>query len=149
MGRSILDVEIDHRRDLQRKHLTTVGQLYARAPFVDTILPRLREIIERPWPRLVDLDLALIDWLAAEMPISTPCYRASELDVSGDRNQRLVNLCHHFGATLYISGDAAQHDLHEARFAAASMTSCGTIMLIRPMRRTGNSFPIRRCSISS
>jgi WbqC-like protein family len=121
MGQSILDVEIDDRRDWRHKHLATVGQLYARAPFADTILPRLREIIERPWPRLVDLDLALIDWLAAEICISTPCYRASELDVSGERNQRLINLCHHFGATRYISGDAAQHYLDEARFAAAGI----------------------------
>jgi hypothetical protein len=121
MGQSILDVEIDDRQDWRRKHLSTIGQLYARAPFIDTILPRLREIIERPWPRLVDLDLALIDWLAAEIRISTPCYRGSELDIGGHRNERLINLCHRFGATRYISGNAAQDYLDQARFAAAGI----------------------------
>jgi hypothetical protein len=121
MGQSILDVEIDDRQDWRRKHVSTIGQLYARAPFTDIILPRLRDIIERPWARLVDLDLALINWLAAELRISTPCYRASELNIGGDRNERLVNLCHRFGATRYLSGNAAQDYLDEARFAGAGI----------------------------
>jgi WbqC-like protein len=120
-AQSILDVEIDDRRDWRRKHLSTIGQLYAHATFVDSILPRLREIIERPWPRLVDLDLALIDWLAEEIGISTPCYRASQLDIGGDRIERLVNLCKYFGASRYISGNAARDYLDVTRFAAAGI----------------------------
>jgi hypothetical protein len=120
-GQSILDVEVDDRQDWRRKHLSTVAQSYARAPFIDTVLPRLRNIIERPWLRLVDLDLALIDWLAVEIGIATPRHRASELDVGGDRNERLINLCHHFRATRYLSGNAAQDYLDEAQFAAAGI----------------------------
>jgi len=120
-GQTILDVEIDDRRDWRRKHLSTIGQLYAHTPFVEAILPRLREIIERPWPRLVDLDLALIDWLAAETGIPTPCYRASELDIGGNRIERLVNLCKHFGASRYISGNAARDYLDVTRFASAGI----------------------------
>jgi hypothetical protein len=120
-GQSILDVEIDDRQDWRRKHLSTVSQHYARAPFIHTILPRLRDIIERPWARIVDLDLALIDWLAAEIGITTPHHRTSRLDIGGDRNERLVNLCHRFGATRYLSGNAAQDYLDEARFAAAGI----------------------------
>jgi WbqC-like protein family len=85
------------------------------------VLPKLRHLIERPWPRLVDLDLALIDWLAAEIGIATPRYRASGLDVAGDRNERLINLCRHFRATRYISGNAAQDYLDVAQFAAAGI----------------------------
>lgn len=120
-GQSILDVEIDDRRDWRRKHLSTIGQLYAHAPFVDDILPRLRGIIAQPWRRLVDLDLALIDWLAAEIGIATPCYRASKVDIGGNRIERLVNLCKHFGASRYISGNAARDYLEVAQFAAAGI----------------------------
>jgi hypothetical protein len=120
-GQSILDVEVDNRQDWRRKHLSTVAQSYARAPFIDTVLPKLRNLIVRHWPRLVDLDLALIDWLAAEIGIATPRYRVSELDVSGDRNERLINLCHHFRATRYLSGNAAHDYLDQTRFAAAGI----------------------------
>ena len=121
-GQSILDVEIDDRRNWRRKHLATVGQFYARAPLIEVFLPRLQEILERPWRRLVDLDLALIDWLAAELSITTPRYRASELGISDDdRNQRLLNLCRHFGASRYLSGNAARDYLELDRFRAAGV----------------------------
>lgn len=120
-GQSILDVEIDERQHWRRRHLSTVGQFYARAPFVDAMLPRLRDILERPWPRLVELDLAIIDWLAAELGITAPRYRASELGIGGDRNARLLNLCRHFGATRYLSGNAARDYLDVALFTAAGV----------------------------
>jgi WbqC-like protein family len=118
---SIHDVEIDNRHSWRRKHLSTVGQFYARAPFIESVLPRLQDILERPWPRLVELDLALIAWLAAELGITTPCHRASELGISGDRNERLINLCRHFGATRYLSGNAALDYLDVTRFTAADI----------------------------
>lgn len=120
-GQSILDVEIDDRQQWRRRHLSTISQFYARAPFVGAMLQRLTDILERPWPRLVDLDLALIDWLAAELGIAVPRYRASELGIEGDRNARLVNLCRHFGATRYLSGNAARDYLDVPLFAAAGV----------------------------
>jgi hypothetical protein len=120
-GQSILDVEIDDRQDWRRKHAATIGQSYARAPCLAAILPRFGEILERPWLRLVDLDLAMIGWLAAELGIATPCHRASELGVGGDRNERLLELCRHFGATRYLSGNSAQDYLDVGRFAAAGI----------------------------
>src|SRR3984893_12790428 len=63
-AQSILEVEIDNRQSWRRKQLSTLEQLYARAPFSEAYLPRLREILERPWSRLVDLDFAVIEWLA-------------------------------------------------------------------------------------
>lgn len=117
-GQSILDVEIDDRQDWPRKHLATIAQLYARAPFLPMLLPRLRAVLEQPFRRLVDLDLALAQWLAAELGIATPCHRSSQLGIGGDRNQRLLNLCRHFGATRYLSGNAAQDYLEVERFRA-------------------------------
>jgi len=120
-GQSILDVEIDNRQDWRRKHLATVTQAYGRAPFADKLVPKLRQILERPWPLLVNLDLTLIDWLAAELAIATPRHRSSALGISGDRNERLIDLCMHFGANRYLSGNAAQDYLEPERFAAAGI----------------------------
>jgi hypothetical protein len=120
-GQSILDVEIDDRQNWQRKHVSTIGQLYGRAPFLPAILPRLEQLLDRPWGRLVDLDLAIIDWLAGELGIATPRHRACELAIAGDRNERLIDLCRHFGATRYLSGNSAQAYLDVARFKDAGI----------------------------
>ena len=61
----IHDVMIDDRQPWRHKHVSSIEQWYARAPFVSAMLPQLREIIEQPWERLVDLDIAIVDWMAA------------------------------------------------------------------------------------
>jgi len=123
-GRSlqtISAVEINNRLSWSRKHLRSVEQLYARAPFSSDVLPRLSGILLRPWRHLVDLDIATTEWLAHEFGIATPRHRASQLGIEGDRNTRLINLCRYFQATRYISGDAARDYLEVARFAAAGI----------------------------
>lgn len=112
----INEVEIDNRQPWRRKHLSSIAQWYSRAPFAAVMLPRLQEIVERPWERLADLDTALIDWLSGEFGIATERHRSSMLQIGGDRNGRLLNLCRYFGATRYLSGDSARDYLDVPAF---------------------------------
>jgi WbqC-like protein family len=118
---SINAVEIDNHQPWPRKHLRSVEQLYAPAPFCAPGFASLAEILRRPWKRLVDLNIETTDWLANEFAISTPRHRASQLAIEGDRNTRLINICRHFRATRYISGDAARTYLDVARFTDAGI----------------------------
>jgi len=118
---SINSVEIDDRQPWAEKHLRSIEQSYARAPFRDSLLPRLSKILLQPWKRLVDLNIATTKWLAEEFAITTPLYRSSALAIEGNRNERLINFCRHFGATRYISGDAARAYLDVEAFAAAGI----------------------------
>ena len=118
---SINSVEIDGRRPWAEKHLRSIEQSYARAPFRNSSLPGLSKILLQPWKRLVDLNIATTKWLAEEFAITTPLYRSSALAIEGDRNERLINFCRHFGATRYISGDAARAYLDVEAFAAAGI----------------------------
>jgi hypothetical protein len=78
-------------------------------------------LIGQPWQKLADLDIATADWIAGELGIYAPRFRSSELDIGGDRNERLLNLCRHFGATRYLSGDAAQSYLDVDAFDYAGI----------------------------
>src|SRR5262249_52315535 len=99
----------------------SIEQSYARAPFRDSLLPGLSKILLQPWKRLVDLNIATTKWLADEFAISTPLFRSSELAIEGDRNERLINFCRHFGATRYVSGDAARAYLDVEAFATTGI----------------------------
>ena len=120
-GQTILDVKIDRQSNWQRKHLATIQQFYARAPFIGTIAPQFGSLIAKEWDRLVDLDLAIIDWLALTLGISTPRFRSSQLGITGERSDRLLALCDHFGATRYLSGSAARSYLDVDKFAKAGV----------------------------
>jgi hypothetical protein len=103
----IVDVEIDRRTPWARKHVSSLKQAYARAPFAKTYLPPLEELLERDWERLADLDIAVVQLMAPWFGLAPPIIRSSTLGIGGERNERLVNICKHYGATKYLSGDAA------------------------------------------
>jgi hypothetical protein len=118
LGQRILDVEIDNRQTWARKHLGTIEQFYKKAPFFGTYFPALEATLTRTWDKLVDLDAALISQMASWLGIETEIVRCSELGVDGDRNLRLLNLCKHFKAERYLSGNAAQCYLDSELFGS-------------------------------
>jgi hypothetical protein len=104
----IVDVVIDRRTPWAHKHLASLRQAYARAPYAARYLPELEAVLNAPWERLVDLDIAVVDVIKAWLGLTTPMTRSSTLGIEGDRSERLVALCGHFEATTYLSGNAAQ-----------------------------------------
>jgi len=113
----ILDVEIDGRTAWARKHVATIRQAYARAPYLERYLPGLEELLHRKWERLIDLDMACAGLLAEWLGVSPRIERSSQLGIAGERSERLLAICRHFGAARYVSGDAARDYLDLALFA--------------------------------
>lgn len=105
---AILDVEIDNRTPWARKHTGTIRQFYAKAPYLKRYLPELDELLERPWERLVDLDVDLAALMCRWLGLAPNVYKSSELGIDGERSERLLKLCIHFGANRYMSGSAAR-----------------------------------------
>jgi len=105
---SILDVEIDRRQSWARKHVASLRQAYARAAHTAQYIPELEEMLCRPWERLVDLDIALVDVMRRWLGLSRRIERSSEIGIPGERSERLLRLCQHFGARTYLSGSAAR-----------------------------------------
>jgi hypothetical protein len=119
---SIHAVEIDRRTPWARKHVGTLCHFYARAPFAQTYLPELADLLERPWERLLDLDLAVIRLCRSWLRIEGPVLLASELGIRGERSERLVKICRRFGATRYLSGSAARGYLDMSLFLRHGIT---------------------------
>jgi WbqC-like protein family len=114
----ILDVEIDNRTAWARKHTGTIRQFYARAPYLDRYLPELEDLLQCGWERIVDLDLAVVEMICRWLGLQrVKTVRSSELGIPGERSQRLLDLCLHFGASSYLTGDAARSYLQTDLFA--------------------------------
>jgi hypothetical protein len=112
----ILDVEIDARTPWARKHVASLQQSYARAPYRDRYLPALEELLCLKWEGLCDLDIACVDLMARWFGLRPRIERASLLGIGGEQSERLVNICRHFRATTYLSGDSAQAYLDVTAF---------------------------------
>lgn len=119
----IADVPIDWRQDWARKHLTTLAQAYARAPFLGRYLPLVEAHLARRPQRLADLTIELTIALARELGLErTRFLRSSTLGVGGSKTARLVAILGELGATHYVSGPSARAYLDEALLAEAGIT---------------------------
>lgn len=118
----LLETEIDNRQPWARKHLGTIRQFYANAPGLKRYLPELEEVLAgRRWEGLVDLDEAVIGLLCSWLGLERQMVRSSTLNVPGERSERLLNLCLHFGVRRYLSGNAAQSYLEVERFTESGI----------------------------
>ncbi|MEJ5359484.1 MAG: WbqC family protein [Desulfobacterales bacterium] len=119
---TIAEVEIDGRTDWARKHLQSLRTNYGRSPFFATVFPALEEVLSRPWRRLLELNLALIEVLRGFLGLEArPAFLASSLPARAEPTERLIDLCRAAGADAYLAGAGALDYLDFARFQAAGI----------------------------
>lgn len=104
-------------------HFKTLKYAYRKAAFFDHYAPRLRQILEARWDKLIDLDLAMLDFLRESFEIRTPLRRSSEMRGEGARSELLLNLCRETGpGTTFFGGlGGSRHYLDHAAFKAAGI----------------------------
>jgi hypothetical protein len=107
--------------DWIRKHVATIQHAYRRAGRFDWFEEGLRPIMSRDWERLVDLNVATLEWAFDRFAIRCRQVRASELDVHGTKDELIVSICCALGASVYLSGTGAGTYQDPARFAAAGI----------------------------
>ena len=102
----------------QRAHLRSMEAFYQRAPFYKDYAPELRDLLGRKWERLVDLNLATTTFLMSALGITTRCVLASELPVTGAKQDLILDICTACEATEYLSGSGARAYQTRDEFAA-------------------------------
>ena len=101
-----------------KKHIASIQQNYARAPFLALFNEGLRPILEQPRANLAELNIATTEWLFGCLGIESKRMRASELDAIGVRDDMVISLCKEVGATIYLSGQGAKSYQDKDKFRA-------------------------------
>jgi hypothetical protein len=114
----IRDVEVEDT-GWADKHWRSIVHHYAAAPAASDFRGSLEELY-RTAPRrwLTEINEHFLTGICGLLGIRTRFRRSSELDLTGDRSERLVNMCRQLGASTYISGPAASAYLDASRFQA-------------------------------
>jgi WbqC-like protein family len=112
------DARIDTRQPWARKHLQALRVNYAKAPAFEEVFGALEPVLGRPWTHLIDLNRAVLEMLCRLLGLTRLILLSSELDVPGQKSERLIGLCRALGAGRYLTGDAASDYLDETQFAA-------------------------------
>ncbi|HET7728977.1 MAG TPA: WbqC family protein [Usitatibacter sp.] len=123
----IIDKQVDNTDQGSRAwgptHFKTLRYAYRKAPFFEHYAPRLQGILEARWDKLIDLDLAMLDFVRDAYGILTPVKRSSEMKPEGAKSELLLNLCREVGAgSTFLGGlGGSRHYLDHDAFAAAGI----------------------------
>lgn len=123
----IIDKRIDNTEGGSRAwgpvHFKTLRYAYRKAPFFDLYAPRLQQILEARWDKLIDLDLAMLDFVRDAFEIRTPLKRSSQMRGAGAKSELLLNLCREIGPGASFLGGmgGSRRYLDHAAFAAANV----------------------------
>ena len=117
LSTSIRDVRINNSTDWRKKHFSTLCQNYAKAPCFSQVFPVLEEAYATPWEKLIDIDMYFIRAIMKILGLKREIFLSSGLGIEGDRNERLVEICRHFGADCFYEGKAGECYIDHRLFA--------------------------------
>jgi hypothetical protein len=112
----IREVQIANDQDWARRHLLTLHHAYSHLPGFGGTYTLLASLLNDPPPFLSELNVRTVVAAARSMGASCEFHLASQISKSSDRNQRLIDICRHLGASHYTSGEAARSYLDESLF---------------------------------
>ncbi|MEW6325406.1 MAG: WbqC family protein [Nitrospirota bacterium] len=114
------DVKIA-RDGWQRAHWRTITQSYRRAPHFERYVQLLEPLYAAEWEWLADLNLATMERLAAALGVEWAPRLASQMTLTEEPTQRLIDICRQVGADCYVAGSGSRPYLDLARFEEAGI----------------------------
>ena len=99
----ISDALLDDTHRWREKHLRAISLNYAKAPYRNTVLDLLEPILLGPASTVGRVNSEIIVGVCALVGLSTPLQYSSDLEISGSREERLLEMCRLTSATTYLS----------------------------------------------
>jgi len=124
----IIDKRVDNPEDLSGgrwwgpNHFQTLRYAYRKSPYFALYAPKLREILHARWDKLVDLNVATLEFVREALAIETPLVKSSTLACEVQKSALLLDVCQRVGASAFLGGMGGSREyLDKEAFAAARM----------------------------
>ena len=112
----INQVMINKTVNWQKKHFRTLRMNYADAPFFHYYEQTLKEIYFQDWDRLIDVNIALFNFVIETLRIKKKIYLASELKLEGSKTDLLISIVKTLNGDIYLSGAGGRNYIDEEKF---------------------------------
>ena len=99
------------------KHLKTLQSNYARAKCFDDVKKMVFDWYSIDSDLLSEINRHFIENICSFLNINTLIIDSRDLNLKGDRNERLVEVCKKLGAEVYLSGPTAKSYLDKSMFS--------------------------------
>jgi hypothetical protein len=99
-----IDNRVQGARHWSRIHFLTLRHAYREARHLDPYLSQLRDLYEARYERLIDLNVALLEFLRGAFAIRTPLVKSSALAPQGAKSELVLDVCRRVGARALLVG---------------------------------------------
>jgi WbqC-like protein family len=113
----IAECELDYKAPWREKHLRTLRNAYARAPFAERMIALVERVYAARPRTIADLDVAGIESACEELGLQRRFSRASASPARSKSTARVADLLRERGATRYVTGLGALNYLDEPALA--------------------------------
>ena len=98
------DIKINNTIKWREDHLKTISYSYRKCDYFDYYFDNLHKILNKNHNYLMDLNEELFIFFLKELNIKVEFKKMSDYEVSGQKNEYLINICKEFKADAYIFG---------------------------------------------
>ncbi len=114
-------VMICHEGDWVRKHVASLKNAYARAPFFEDHIAFLERIFNERFERMVDLSIGVIGYLMEHLGVSARINMLSELNIDAKEPRLSLEICKRLGASVFLAQAGAKKFLDPEAFQRAGI----------------------------
>jgi len=112
----IKDVEINNTERWKEKHFEAIKRNYSKAKYFRDWYMFLEELYSKGWNKLIDLNVFIIKKFIEYLEIEVEIFFETELNITGEKTERIINICKKLDADTYYSGVGARDYLEEEKF---------------------------------
>ena len=117
----ICETELDGTQNWRKDHINLWRAHYGKAAYLDVALQLLGNMGQGEDRTISQLNIRLIRGICSFLDIRTPMMLSSELNVKGEKTDRLIKLLQTVGGKTYLSGPSADSYLEKDKFREAGI----------------------------
>lgn len=105
------DVKIDNTQQWKKKHKKSILLNYSKTQYFDDFSYFIENLFDKNFIYLIDLNMEIINFIMHQLDINTKTLFSSELGISQNSSDRILEICKALKIDYYISGTtwARQH----------------------------------------
>jgi len=116
LSQAICETEV-FKQNWVKKHIGTLQANYAKAPFFGEYKSRIFDLYENVSTNLSEINVDFIKEICGILDIDTKIIDSRSLNLSGNKQEKLIQACKQLDAAIYLSGPAAKSYIDESNFA--------------------------------
>jgi hypothetical protein len=117
----IRNVRICHTGNWKKKHLRSFQSAYAHAPFLKDHINLMEQAFSGQYDFLIDLDMAIINYVMDLLKIETKIVLMSDLNVYGKGTPLIIDICKSLGADQFLVQSSALTYYDPSQFESAGL----------------------------